>query len=78
MICVPAVAIYQKAERMPASYLEDCKRAARLRTADQCWCFSPVDFYRIRQKYGGQSNNQNATERLIRGVCQDETKHVPL
>lgn len=53
MICVAPHIVAAKASRMPASYLDECKAAALIRTADQFWCFAPSDFFRIRMKYRG-------------------------
>ena len=72
MICVPAQTIYAKAAKMPLAYLEDCRLASIVRTADQHWCFNPSDFFRIRRKYRGYAVSEADTFRegeIISGCC---------
>lgn len=72
MICVPADTIYAKAARMPLAYLQDCRAASVVRTADQYWCFKPSDFFRIRQKYRGYAVSEADRFRegeIISGCC---------
>ncbi len=72
MICVPSEVIYAKAAKMPLSYLDDCRDASRVRTADQYWCFEPSEFFRIRQKYRGYAVSEtytHAENEIISGCC---------
>jgi len=72
MICVSADTIYEKAAKMPLAYLDDCKAVAKIRAADQHWCFAPSDFSRIRQKYRGYAVSEADTFRegeIISGCC---------
>lgn len=81
MIAVPSTSIIAKAHIMPRSYLEDCRKAARLRTADGMWCFAAVDYYRIRQKYLTEKlddTGQKLMARVTRGDVTEEAKATPL
>ena len=72
MICVPASVIHAKAAKMPVAYLADCKAAAQIRTADQFWCFTPSDFFKLRQKYRGYAVSEADRFRegeIISGCC---------
>ena len=72
MICVPAETIFAKSAKMPLAYLEDCRLASTIRTADQYWCFKPSDFFRIRRKYRGYAVSEADTFRegeIISGCC---------
>jgi len=72
MICVSSDTIYAKAAKMPLTYLEDCRSASIVRTADQHWCFEPSEFFRIRRKYRGYTVSEADTFRegeIISGCC---------
>lgn len=66
---------------MPPSYLEDCQRAAKVRTSDGMWLFSAVAYYRIRQKYLSQPLDdigRKLMARVIRGDVTEEARAKPL
>lgn len=66
---------------MPPSYLEDCQRAAKVRTGDGMWLFAALDYYRIRKKYLSQPLDdigQRLMARVVRGDVTEEARARPL
>ncbi len=72
MICVAPHILADKAARMPASYLDECKAAARVRTEDGFWCFSESAYFAIRRKYRGFAPSEAdilVEGQIISGCC---------
>ncbi len=72
MICIPSETINAKAEKMPLTYLVDCRAASSVRAEDGYWCFTPEEFFRIRRKYRGYAVSESDRFRegeIISGCC---------
>jgi hypothetical protein len=64
--------ILEKASRMPAGYLSDCRAAAIIDAHSGVWSFSEKDFASIRRKYRGYAVSEADQFRegeIISGCC---------
>jgi hypothetical protein len=64
--------VFEKAARMPASYLEDCRAVAVIDPVFKNWSFPPSDFFRLRNKYRGYAVSEAdryEEGQIISGCC---------
>ena len=73
-ICVSEDAMISKAQTMPVSYIEDCRKVALIIDGPsmRLWCFPTPDFEKIRIKYKGYTRSVSEDHFIgerISGCC---------